>query len=171
LKLPNENFKENLNSNSLPQKIFIGGYTPIDFSSPAFFAKKENKPHLSFKLVDIVNINGKEILKFHLKLIDKICRIMRYKDEKTGRPSVIFDIVDEEKKEIIFKSNKGFLMASQIGAYMVELGFINQWEIPPFELLTRAFLLGDKDTFLELANKYNLKMSLKAKNYIEFELE
>lgn len=157
--------------NKKNESFKIGGYNTAKLSEDNFFASKTKEAKLSFKLIDIVEINNSEIMKFKLNRINKVARIMKFFDEETKQPTLMFDIVDEEKKEISLKSNKMFYYASGLGSFFASHDFITQWEVAPFEKICRAFLLGDKHNFLELIDEFNLKMTISAEHYIKHELE
>ena len=63
-----------------------------------FISQKNKQPRLTFSLNNIVKINSSEILKLEFSN-KKIIRLMKSLDGLT--PVISFDIVDDEKKEII----------------------------------------------------------------------
>jgi hypothetical protein len=70
---------------------------------------------------------------------------------------MVFDLVDEDKKEIVLASSKEFVSAFGMDDYFFKTGLITQWEIPVFNQLCRGFIFGDSESFLNLVNVYNLK--------------
>ena len=134
------------------------------------FASTSKSPKMSYRIHDLTNINGSELLK--LKLQDgTICRIMKYIDDNTKTPALTFDIVDEVKKEIISKANAHFFNGVGLSIVLLDNNLITQWEIVPTDKICRAFIFGDKNTFLSALEEFNIKLSQSADWYIRNALE
>jgi len=160
-----------MDSNKFSTITSVGGYSTHNLSDKKiFFAKEKKKIRLSFKLYSISSIDGSEILKFELGN-GNICRFMRFIDPDNSIPSLTFDIVDIEKKEIILKAGKVFNYAAGIGGFLLSHNFITQWEIMPMDKIARSFVLGDRESFLSLIDEFNIKLSQEAAWYIKNELE
>ncbi len=136
-------------------------------SNHTFITQKNKQPSLSFSLNNILNIKGDEILKIELNNT-LIIRLM--KDTYESIPVITFDIVDDEKKEIIIKSDKLFSGGIGIAELLFKHKFITQWEIPIFTKITRCFLFGDKDELRKIIEKYNLKINQDAWWHLKNEL-
>jgi len=136
----------------------VGGYDVVNFfDDTVFMSKRNKKPELSFIIKDIVVVDGNEILKLlFLKKNGLVARIMKYTNEDQ-KPCMVFDLVDEDKKEIVLASSKEFVSAFGMDDYFFKTGLITQWEIPVFNQLCRGFIFGDSESFLNLVNVYNLK--------------
>ena len=104
-------------------------------------------------------------------LTGQSCRIMKYVDTETNQPALILDIVDNEKKEIVFKADKILYNGVGVGAFLMPHGFILQWEIMPIDKICRSFIFGDKESFLSLIDEFNIKLSQSADWFIKHELQ
>lgn len=146
----------------LPQTQKVGGYDISDLlGSDVFMSPKIRTPKLSFEIKDIININGSEILKITMTKFGSgtlTVRVMKYRNDD-GKPAATFDVVDEEKKEIIIKADKEYIGGLGMEKFFFQYGMINQWEIPIFLKLCRGFVLGDQEIFRILVQEYNLKFS------------
>jgi len=141
-----------------PMNNKVGGYDVANlFSGNTFFSNKNKVPTFSFKIQDIAEIQGDEILK--LKFSNTaLVRVMKYANEN-NQPIAIFDIVDEEKKQIVVNTDKEFIGGLGISPILYEMNFITQWEIPILEKLFRAFVLGDPEALRVLIKDYHVEIS------------
>lgn len=158
-----------LDLSKLKETRTVGGYDLNNLlNSKTFFAEKDKSPRLSFRLHDIVMINDSEILK--IKLSNGIVvRMMKFKNAESF-PCATFDLVNEETKEIISKSDKVFVGGLGIADLFFKKHWITQWEVPIMIKLCRGFVLGDKEIFRILITDYNLKISKDADWYLRNEL-
>lgn len=147
--------EEKLSDEKLGAFQKIGGYNSQNFSSNIFISSN-NTPTLSFKIFDIVVYGEKEILKiiFNNNLI---MRLLKF--DENGIASSTFDIVNEETKSIILKTDKHFNGGIGIAENFFDLKIISQWEVPILELICRGFVLGDKSAIKNIIKKYGLKIA------------
>lgn len=148
------------------------GYSTQNLGENAFvFTPKENKPKPSFRLEEITEISGSEIMKLHLGS-GLICRVMKYTDnDKHKTPMVTFDLVNLEKNTIEFKSPIGFPNGVGMGTYLVEYNQITQWEVVVIDLISRAFLFGIQTDFKKTIEDFNIKISQQVDWFIKNKLD
>ena len=148
-----------------------GGYNIQNMNDPSsIFVSDKKTVNMSYRIHDINMINEFEIMKLKLK-DGNICRIMKFVDKESGQPSLMIDIVNEERKEIIFKSEEIFYNAVGLGGTLVKNELIGQWEIVPTDVICRSFLFGDKNSLLQALDDYNIKISRSADWHIRNEME
>lgn len=149
----------------------LGGYDIKNMSDPSvIFVSKDKIAKMSYRLHDIEIINGSEILKLKLRT-GLICRIMKFVDEASNQPSLMIDIVNEENKTIVYKTDEIYYNGMGVGGSLVINELIGQWEIVPTDNLCRSFLFGDKLFLLKTLDEYNIKISRSADWYIRNEME
>lgn len=119
--------------------------------------KNKKTPKLSFIIKDIEEHIESEILKL-LFFNNYVVRIMKFNDRE-GKACATFDIVDEEKKVILIKTEKIFVGGLGIAEIFYKMNYITQWEIPIMIMLCRGFVFGDVDTIQNLMKNYYLKIS------------
>lgn len=146
----------------------VGGFDTNNILNNDIFIKKSTKFNLSFKLQNIEIIDGFEIMKLIFSN-NIIARIMKYTNDNS-QAVAIFDLVDDNKKEIILKTNTEYIGGLGIADIFLRLGYITQWEIPVLIKLLRGFIFGDIDIFKKMITKYNLKISKDAEWYLKSEL-
>lgn len=129
----------------------------IGFDLNNLFSNKKKNISLSFKIKDIDDSNDMEVLKLEF-FNDLVVRIMKFNNNE-GKASATFDIVDDEKKEILIKTNKIFVGGLGIAELFYKLNYITQWEIPIIIRLCRGFVFGDLDSIKDLIENYYLKIS------------
>ena len=153
-------------------KTSAKGYSVQPLSeNKIIFTPINNKPKPSFRIEEITNVSGSEIMKLLLGNV-LICRIMKYEEnDEFKTPMVTFDLVDMEKKSIISKSTKGFPNGVGIGAFLFEHNQISQWEIIVLDLLSRAFLFGDQTDFKKTLKQFNIKVSEQVDWFIKNQLD
>ena len=138
--------------------------------SSSIFVSDKKTINMSYRLHDLVVINGSELMKLKLKS-KLVCRINKFVDEESGQPSLQFDLVDEEKKEIVYTVAEKFYNGIGLSGFLVTYGLIGQWEIVPTDKLCRSFLFGDKNSLLETLDTYNIKVSKSADWHIRNEMD
>jgi hypothetical protein len=149
----------------------IGGLDLKNLSdSSSIFISDKKTTKMSYRLHDLVVINGYELMKLKLKS-ELVCRISKYIDTASNQPTLNIDLVDEEKKEIIYTTDEKFYNGVGLSAFLATYGLIGQWEIVPTDKLCRSYLLGDKSTLLETLNTYNIKISKSADWHIRNEMD
>jgi hypothetical protein len=148
------------------------GYSVQPLGQDSFvFTPKERKPKPSFKLEEITEVSGSEIMKLEL-MSGLICRIMKYQNEDEYKtPMVTFDLVDMEKKSIEFKAPRGWANGVGLAAFLVDHNQITQWEVTVMDLLCRAFLFGIQSDFKSTIEKFNVKISQQVDWFIKNRLD
>ncbi len=148
----------------------IGGYNLRNMADSAIFVSDKKTIKMSYRIHDIDFVGDTEIMK--LKLSNgSICRIMKFLDPKSKQPSLMFDVVDDIKKEIISKSPQIYYNGIGLSGTLVDNQLIGQWEIVPTDKISRAFLYGDKNTLLDSLEEFNIKLSKSADWHIRNEME
>ena len=66
---------------------------------------------------------------------------MKYTNDN-AQSVAVFDLVDDNKKEIILKTNTEYVGGLGIADIFLRLGYITQWEIPVLIKLLRGFIFG-----------------------------
>ena len=147
----------------------MGGYGIGNLLNNELFVTSKSKVvTLSFEIQDIAEIDGNEILK--LKFFNGLTvRIMKYENEE-NQSVATFDIVDEEKKEIITRGNKEYIRGLGISELFYGMNMITQWEIPVLTHLCLGFIHGDAEIIKDLIKNYHLKFSKKAEWYLKMKL-
>lgn len=137
----------------------VGGYQVGNLLSSDQFLTQNKVPRLSFDIFDITTVENKEILKLKFpKIKNLMVRFMKY-NNADGYPTLVFDMVDTEKKTIVLDADKEFIGGIGTGGIFFDMNIITQWEISIFEKLCRSFLLGDIETIKTLMTDYYLKFS------------
>ncbi len=158
-----------MESNKFSSSQEVGGYSTQNLTDTSiFFANPDKQIKLSFKIDNIELIEDSEIMKIKLSS-SLIVRLMKYSDG--DQVALIFDIVDDVKKEIVNKVDKLFYGGIGVGGFLMKHSFLPQWEVLPFDKISRAFVMGDKAAFTEATNHYNIKLSQSADWYIRNELD
>ncbi|RLC46962.1 MAG: hypothetical protein DRH57_04985 [Candidatus Cloacimonadota bacterium] len=149
----------------------VGGLDLKNLSdSSSIFVSDKKSIKMSYRLHDLLVVDGFELMKLKLKS-SLVCRIGKYIDEESGQPTLRIDLVDEEKKEIVYTTNEKFYNGIGLSAFLVTYGLIGQWEIVPTDKLCRSYLLGDKNSLLETLDTYNIKISKSADWHIRNEMD
>ncbi len=143
----------------------VGGFDISNILDPAFFAKKNKSPVLSFEVENIEIINDAELLKVRLKN-SLLIRFMKITTEN-NQPALIFDIIDTSLNEILFKSYTPYIGGLGISNLMYRHEWITQWEATPFTLLCRSFVFGDIAGLTNLVKEFNLKFSKDADWFVK----
>ena len=155
-----------------PNSEKYGGFDVGEINKKeALFVSDKRTAKMSYRIHDLDYIGGSEILKLSLKDNGNICRIMKFVDSVSEQPALMFDIVNDERKEIVFKSKGIYYNAMGISAVLAINNLITQWEVVPTDLICRSFLFGDRNTFLDTIEKYNIKISRGADWHIRNELD
>jgi len=128
----------------------------IGFDLNNLFDNKKT-PSLSFIIKDIEVLDNNEILKL-LFFNGLVVRIMKFK-KHNNKACATFDIVDDEKKVILLKTDKVFIGGLGIAEIFYKMNYITQWEIPIMIMLCRGFVFGDVDVIKNLIKNYYLKIS------------
>jgi len=135
------------------------------------FTPPNSKPKPSFRIEEITEVSGSEIMKLLLGN-GLVCRLMKYtNNDEHKTPMITFDLVDMGKKSIEFKASKGFPNGVGIGAFLFEHNQITQWEIIVLDLLSRAFLFGDQTDFKKTLKQFNIKVSEQVDWFIKNQLD
>jgi len=135
------------------------------------FTSPERKSKPSFNINEITEIENSEILKINLGS-GLLCRIMKYtNNDEAQTPMLTFDLVNMEEKSITFKSPKGFPNGVGLAGFLLDYNQITQWEIPPMELLCRAFIFGIQTDFKSVIEEFNIKVSQQADWFIKNKLD
>lgn len=139
-------------------KEVIGGYSvePI-LDGNTFFGKKKY-PNITFEITEVVKINNREYMYIGLSTPYHTLRIKKSNNAEST-PLIIADIINLEKKEILFTIEKEFLNGVGIGTFLFQYNFLSQWELPVIDIICRAFLYGDVDTFKKIITEYSIKYS------------
>ena len=149
----------------------IGGLDLKNLSdTSSIFVSDKKTVKMSYRLHDLVVVNGFELMKLKLKS-GLVCRIGKYLDTESGQPVLSMDLVDEVKKTIVYKIEEKFYNGIGLSAFLVTYELIGQWEIVPTDKLCRAYILGDKTTLLETLDTYNIKISKSADWHIRNEMD
>jgi hypothetical protein len=147
----------------------IGGYNLANLLNTSIGSYNKNKVvTLSFKIHDIIHIDNTEIMK--LIFFNGITvRLMKYANDDNN-PVATFDLIDEEKKEILTKSDKEYIGGLGLADTFFKMNYITQWEIPTFTTLCRSFVLGDVETIKDLISHHHLKFSKESEWHLKNEL-
>jgi hypothetical protein len=139
----------------------VGGFGVGNLlNNTSFISSKSKVVTLSFDIRDIVEIDDSEILKLNFSNGFTV-RIMKY-DNELNQAVATFDIVDEEKREIITKSNKEYIRGLGISDTFYGMNMITQWEIPILTKLCLGFVHGDVEAIKDLIKNYHVKIDKKA---------
>jgi len=149
----------------------IGGLDLKNLSdTSSVFVSDKNTIKMSYRLHDLIVVDGFEIMKIKLKST-LVCRIGKFIDTVSGQPTLSMDLVDEDKKEIVYTTDEKFYNGIGLSGFLVTYGLIGQWEIVPTDKLCRSYLLGDKTSLLETLDTYNIKISKSADWHIRNEMD